>query len=86
MNARMDFRLAAEDKALIERAASLRGVKLAAFTRSVLIREAGEVVKDAHVIKFDEDAAQACLAALSQPFAPNDALKRALDRGTDLGL
>ena len=86
MNARMDIRLEAKDKALIERAASLRGVKTAAFTCAVLIREAEEVIRNAHIVKFDEAAARACLAALSQPFAPNDALRRALALGTELGL
>ena len=86
MNARMDFRLDTEDKALIERAASLRGYKAAVFTRIVTIQEAKEVVRDAQVVRFDEDAARECLAALSQPFAPNEALRKARDRGTELGL
>ena len=86
MNARMEFRLDAEDKAMIERAALLRGYKAATFTRIAVIQEAKEVFRDAHVVEFDEDAARECLAALSQPFAPNDALRRALDRGTELGL
>ena len=86
MNARMDIRLDAEDKALIERAAKLSGVKTAAFTRAALIQEAEEVIRNAHIVTFDENAARECLAALSQPFTPNDALKRALDRGTELGM
>jgi uncharacterized protein (DUF1778 family) len=86
MDSRMDLRLKAEDKTLIERAASLLGIKAATFSRSVLIREAGEVIQGAHVVKFDEVAARDCLAALSQPFTPNEALARALQRGTELDL
>ena len=86
MKARMDIRLEEEDKALIERAAALRGVKAATFTRTALIQEAEQVIREAHIVTFDKDAARDCLAALSQPFMPNDALKRALDRGTGLGL
>ncbi len=86
MDARIDLRLKAEDKALIERAASPLGIKAATFTRSVLIKEAGEIIQSAHVVKFDEVAARECLATLSLPFTPNEALGRALERGTDLGL
>ena len=82
----MDIRLEEDDKALIERAAQIRGVKAAAFTRSIAIRKAEEVIKNAHIVSFDESAARDCLAALSQPFAPNAALRKALDRGTELDL
>ena len=86
MKARMDIRLDEKDKALIERAARLQGVKTATFTRSVLVQEAETIIRNAHVVNFDEDAARECLAALSQPFEPNEALSRALERGRKLGL
>ncbi len=82
----MDIRLEEEDKALIERAAQIRGVKAASFTRSIVIREAEEVIRNAHIVKFDEKAARDCLAALSKPFAPNEALRKALDHGSESGL
>ena len=86
MNARLELRLDPADKALIERAASLLGVKPASFTRSALVQQANRVIQQAHVVQFDEAAARDCLAALAQPFKPNEALRRALERGDELGL
>ena len=86
MKARMDIRLEENDKKLIERAARLQGVKTATFTRAALVREAEAVIRDAHVVKFDEDAAREFLLALSRPFEPNEALQEALERGTGMGL
>jgi uncharacterized protein (DUF1778 family) len=86
MNARMELRLDPDDKALIERAAALLGVKPASFTRSALVNQANEVIRQAHMVAFDEKATRDCLAALSKPFAPNEALSRALERGSKLGL
>lgn len=86
MNSRMEYRLDADDKALIERAAKLRGVKVSAFNRAAAIEMARDIVREADTVVFSQAAARDLLESLGKPFSPNAALREALDRGTKLGI
>lgn len=86
MNARMEYRLDADDKTLIERAAELRGVKVSAFNRAAAIEKARDIVREADTVVFSQEAARDLLESLGKPFSPNAALRKALGRGTKLGI
>lgn len=86
MDARFEYRLDAADKELVERAASLSGVSASTFQRTVVVRAAREAILEAETVTLDPKAAQKLLDALEAPFEPNDALRRALERGSKLGL
>lgn len=85
-NARLDLRLTASDKQRIERAAQLRGMPLAAFVRTAVLREADEIVTSEAVIALSAAESRRFVRALQKPLKANPALKRALLRGDKLGL
>ncbi len=70
-NARLDVRLAADHKELIEQAASLRGQSVSAFAVSTLVSEAGRVVEESTALKLSNQDRDAFLAALDNPPEPN---------------
>ena len=84
--ARLDLRLSARDRERIARAASLVGLPLAAFVRTVVLREADQTVAAELVSTLSPAESRRFLAALSKPFAPNAALRRAMKKGADLGV
>lgn len=86
MKARFEYRLDSADKELVERAASLSGVTTSTFQRTVVVRAAKEALREAEHVALDANAAEQLLEALSKPFEPNEALRRALARGSELGL
>jgi len=77
--ARLDLRLDPADKTLIERAASLRGMKLSAFVRAAALRES-QAVLAAEIPVLSADESRRFLEALDSPFRPNAKLARALAR------
>jgi uncharacterized protein (DUF1778 family) len=80
-SARLDLRLAAADKARIERAANLRGMKLSAFVRNAVIREADTVIAAEQTVTLSPAESRHFLAVLNQPFKPNTRLRCAMDGG-----
>jgi uncharacterized protein (DUF1778 family) len=84
--ARLDLRLTARDRDRIDRAAALAGLPVAAFVRSVVLREAERAVAAESTATLSPAESKRFLAALERPFAPNAALRRALKRGDALGL
>lgn len=84
MNARFEYRLDAEDKALVERAASLSGVSTSSFQRTVVVRAAKQALREAEAVTLDQAGARRLLDAMARPFEPNDALQRAFERHTEL--
>ena len=76
-DARLDIRLNAHDKAIIDAAARLRGSKLSAFVRAAALRESQEILA-AESVRLSPNESQRFLAALSMPFSPNEKLARAL--------
>jgi uncharacterized protein (DUF1778 family) len=85
-NARLDLRLSEKDRERIDRAAALAGLPIAAFVRTAVLREADRTVAADSVATLSAAESRRFLAALRKPFAPNAALRRALKRGTDLGI
>lgn len=85
-SARLDLRLSARDRERIARAASLVGLPLAAFVRMAVLREADQTVAAESVSTLSPSESRRFLTALSKPFAPNAALRRAMKKGADLGV
>ena len=77
--ARLDLRLDPKDKALIEYAARLRGMKLSAFVRAAVLRESREILA-AETVVLSPAESRNFLEALDRPFRPNAKLARALAR------
>lgn len=77
---RVDFRLDAKAKSLIEQAAALSGQTMSDFAKSVLVRKARHVVRKHRVIRLSERDYRAFIAALDADMEPNAALKRAAKR------
>lgn len=84
--ARLDLRLSAKDRERIDRAAALAGLPLAAFVRTAVLREADRTVAAESVAMLSSAESKRFLSALSRPFAPNAALRRALAKGESLGV
>jgi uncharacterized protein (DUF1778 family) len=76
-NTRLDVRLAANHKDLIEQAASLLGQSVSAFTVSTLVREAGQVVESLAALQLGNRDRDAFLAAMNAPPRPSVRLRRA---------
>ena len=74
---RLDVRLAADHKNLIEQAASLRGQSVSAFAVSTLVAEAGRIVEESTVLRLSNRDRDAFLAALENPPAPSARLRKA---------
>jgi len=85
-SSRLDLRLSSEDRRRIDRAAALAGLPLATFVRAAVLREVDRTVAAESVTTLSPAESRRFLAALSKPFAPNAALRRALKRGDTLGL
>jgi uncharacterized protein (DUF1778 family) len=73
---RLDVRLAADHKNLIEQAASLLGQSVSAFAISTLVAEAGRVVEESTVLRLSNRDRDAFLAALDNPPKPNARLRK----------
>ncbi len=79
-DARLNFRLAAQHKALIERAAASLGQTVSDFAVSSLIRAAQETIAAEHVTTISIRDAEAFMRMLDDDSEPNDALKQAVAR------
>jgi uncharacterized protein (DUF1778 family) len=85
-SARLDLRLSLKDRERIDRAASIAGLPLAAFVRTAVLREADRTVAAESAVVLAPTESKRFMAALSKPFAPNAALRRALKRGDSAGI
>lgn len=79
--ARLDLRLSPKDRERIDRAAALVGLPLATFVRTAVLREADRTVAAESVVTLAPAESKRFLTALSKPFAPNAALRKAFKRG-----
>ena len=79
-SARLDVRLGEEQKQLIEQAAGFLGQTVSAFTVSTLVHEAEAVVEKFGMLRLSKADQEAFLAALDNPPAPNESLRRAAKR------
>jgi uncharacterized protein (DUF1778 family) len=75
-DARVDFRLPTQAKALIEEAAALRGQSLSEFAVSTLLEKANQVVDALRLRSLSERDAQIFLHVLDAAL-PNEALREA---------
>lgn len=76
----IQIRASAEAKALINRAAQLRGQKLSEFMLESARREAEEAILDQRLFFLDDKSHDAFLAMLDATAKPNAALKKLLAR------
>jgi len=84
--ARLDLRLTSADKKRIETAARLRGLPISSFIRSAVLSEAEQTLATEFELRLSPAESRRLVAALSKPFAPNAALRKAMARGNKLGL
>lgn len=75
---RIDLRLGSDDKAMLQLAASYEGVSLAAFIRKAALEVARSVVERNERLILSREEAEKIIAALDQPFSPNEALTKAM--------
>jgi len=76
----IQIRATAETKALLNRAAQLRGQKLSEFMLESAKRQAEEAILDQRVFFLDAKAHEAFLAQLDAPAKPNAALRALMTR------
>ncbi|MCA3348954.1 MAG: DUF1778 domain-containing protein [Roseomonas sp.] len=74
---RIEFRLPAEEKAMLARAAALMNMDLTAFILGKMLPEARAVIENAERLALSERDSLRVLALLENPPAPNERLLRA---------
>jgi len=74
---RIEFRLPAEDKAMLARAAALMNMDLTSFILGKMLPEARAVIENAERLALSERDSLRVLALLENPPAPNEKLRRA---------
>jgi uncharacterized protein (DUF1778 family) len=77
---RLEARIDADQKALIERAAQLQGRSVSDFVLATVQEAASRVVQEATVIELSATASRRFAAALLDPAPPNIAMQRAAAR------
>jgi len=77
---RLDFRVAAPIKELIEDAARSLGQTTSAFAVSTLTQEARKVIEEHAVIRLSDQARDRFLGMLDEDIEPNARLRRAAER------
>lgn len=82
--ARLELRLESRDKDRIAKAAALRGMAVSAFVREAVLREADTTIAADMVVTLSEQESRRFLAALDEPFLPNDRLREAMDTAARL--
>ena len=82
--ARLEARVSLEQKALFERAAALRGQSLTDFLVQSAQAAAEEVIRNREVITLSVRDTAVLVEALLNPPPPNEALRAALQRHSDL--
>jgi uncharacterized protein (DUF1778 family) len=78
----IQIRTSSETKALLNRAATLRGQKLSEFMLDSARRQAEDALLDQRLFALDATAYEALLALLDAPAKPNAALTALIDRKT----
>ncbi|EPR9083297.1 type II toxin-antitoxin system TacA family antitoxin [Cronobacter dublinensis] len=76
---RLECRLSTEDKAAIEAAASLSNTSVSQFIVDAARARARVLLEEHHRIRLTEQGWHAVMAALDNPPAPNEKLKRAFE-------
>jgi uncharacterized protein (DUF1778 family) len=79
-NERLEARITAEQKALLSRAAELRGRSLTDFVVSSAQEAAHETIREHESMRLSKRDRQAFVAALLEDAEPGERLQRAADR------
>ncbi|MCA3278835.1 MAG: DUF1778 domain-containing protein [Roseomonas sp.] len=74
---RIEFRLPAEEKAMLARAAALQNMDLTSFILGKMLPEARAVIENAERLALSERDSLRVLALLENPPEPNEKLRRA---------
>ncbi|MEJ7837186.1 MAG: DUF1778 domain-containing protein [Thermomicrobiales bacterium] len=74
---RVEFRIRAEDKARIVKAANLSGIDLTSFVRQQAMLAAEATIERAERVQLSERDAQRLIAYLDNPPVPNPLLREA---------
>ncbi len=77
--ARFDLKMDADEKNLIARAAALMGTTMSGFVRAAAKEKALTLLERETRVTLSKRDFDSLLHALDRPFAPNKALKRALN-------
>jgi uncharacterized protein (DUF1778 family) len=79
-NARLEARITAEQKGLIERAAAYQGRSVSDFVVATVQQAAKAVVQEHELLRLNESQSRAFVEMLLNPPEPSDALRRAAQR------
>ena len=77
---RIDLRLTDDDKSIIEEAAAISNQTITQFVVASDSERAAEVIEQHRRMVLNEQSWSLVMAAITQPPAPNDRLKRAAKR------
>jgi len=80
---RINFRLPASSKAMIEQAAAVTGQSLTDFAKTSLLRCAREALDAHNRILLSQEDCEAFMAMLERESEPTTAMKRAIERFKD---
>jgi uncharacterized protein (DUF1778 family) len=73
-DSRLEFRLASDEKEIIERAAALSGSSTTDFDRSTMLAAAKEAVRMHEVIELTDEGSRVFVEVLLDPPEPNEHL------------
>lgn len=82
---RVQFRLRAEDKGLLQLAASYEGESLSAFIRKAALEAACSVIERNERFVLGREDARVIIASFEQPLVPNEALCKAMMTAERIG-
>ncbi|MBL7042675.1 MAG: DUF1778 domain-containing protein [Pirellulaceae bacterium] len=78
--ARLEARITAEQKELIERAAAYEGRSVSDFVVGTVQRAAKAIIQEHEVLRLSESQSRAFVETLLDPPEPNEALERAAEQ------
>lgn len=81
---RIDLRLTDDDKSMIEEAAAITNQSVTQFMLNSASERAAEVIEQHRRVILNEESWAKVMNALSNPPAPNEKLKRAAKRLSDM--
>lgn len=85
-SSRLHLYLSSEERRRIARAAALAGLSVSAFVRAAVLCELDGTEAAPGVTALSPAESGHFLASLRKPFSPNAALRRAIKRGSKLGV
>jgi uncharacterized protein (DUF1778 family) len=77
---RLDLKLSSADKQLLQQAAAIEGISVAAFVRSAAKQRAAEAIQLDRAVSLSRHDYETFQAALAEPFRPNEDLLQALNQ------